>query len=83
MAESQLGDEPRLQLESGALAGEPEVLTPPNGDDDVDYDDEELGTSVEGADTIAHKKVGKRRSWATADCWMDTRAQQGTLSGPL
>ncbi len=148
MAESQLGDEPGLQLESGAPAEEPKVLTPPNGDDDVDYDDEELGTSVEGADTIAHNadgtlgddhgkgsdtsddclrvfedelldgsvegqssqpvitqqiirdliinqrqtisqpptrsvKVGKRRSWVTADCWRDMRAQQGTLSGPL
>ena len=50
MAESQLGDEPGLQLESGAPAGEPKVLTPPNGDDDVDYEDEELDTSVEGAD---------------------------------
>jgi hypothetical protein len=40
MAESQLGGELGLQLESGAPAGEPKVLTPLNGDDDVDYDDE-------------------------------------------
>jgi hypothetical protein len=61
MAESQLGGELGLQLESGAPPGEPKVLTPLNGDDDVDYDDEELGTSVEGADnedSIAHNADG-------------------------
>jgi hypothetical protein len=61
VAESQLGDEPGLQLESGAPAGEPKALTPLNGDDDVDYNDEEVDISEEGADNedaIAHDADG-------------------------
>jgi hypothetical protein len=47
VAESQLGDEPVLQLESGAPAEEPKALTPLNGDDDVDYNNEEEDISEE------------------------------------
>ena len=77
MAESQLGAEPGLQLESGAPAGEPRVLTPLNGDDDVDYNDEEVDISEEGADNedaIAHDADGtlgddrKKRSDTSSDC---------------
>ncbi len=61
VAESQLGDELDLILESGAPAEDSKALTPPYGDDEVDYNDEEKDTREEGADkedTIAHDSDG-------------------------
>jgi hypothetical protein len=48
--EAQLGDELDLMLQSGASAVDSNALTPPNGDDDMDYGEECEDIKEEGAD---------------------------------
>ncbi len=48
--EAQLGDELDLMLQSGAPAADSNALTPPNGDDDMDYGKESEDIKDEGAD---------------------------------
>ncbi len=56
-AESQLGDELDLRLESGAPAEDSNALTPPYDDNEVDYNDEEEDTREEGADKEVKKTL--------------------------